>query len=1377
MFLMALGACNFAMADDAVTSPTDSVLTIDEQQIKGNKDSFDKAVECMDKKDFQSAIVYLTAYISSKPKKYEAYKLRGDCFYALRQYVLAQKDYQSAIDIKTSDDKFVTNTKVIGAVVLGADKQEQLQNPELGNLYGKLMYAQKALNNPAYETSYSKAVEYNSHIYLPQPKKSDIAQINCPQKYGKVLNPQGVDEYIYGAVEDIEKQHFNEAVYKVQYLTSNYPKYYLGHYLMGVSLVGLDKENEAIDSFNNALANNPYDFESMASLGEIYFNNAEKTFNQTDSKKSIDYFNKALKYNPHCYLYYYYIGLNELQIGNTDLAINNFNKAIKFNINDYNSRYYRAIAQYIKGDYNSVIDECTRLLYRHVSNYNSVLYLRALAQYKLGNSEKAVADIEKIQTGVEDIYNADVRNISPKEKTLDNYLYYLKSKILKDQGFGVKADLLKALQNPIIAKLYQVENATSSYEKSLSGESISLSDYKNFDNFYKSRLPQILQGGLSISLDDIDNQYDYIRTTFDDLGISFVYTNPDYKMTTMDDFVYKKYSSKLSQEDRASLLAQVPQDVKQDVQEAKPLLTATTNQLDMLPNDSKPSIAQVLASQSLGAVITAAFDNNVQQLKADVVAIQPKPVATEQLPPVVSEILNEDNQPVVQKDEPKVVAKVEPNKTEASKVEDSVKKPESTKIVADEIKQTPDFTVSYKNVEPETKQAEDKIAQVQTSEILPAKNGAPSLKELDSKFGYPPKKEEKETSKYPQKPVVINQADLKGDVVTDPAKTGEPSLKELDSKFGYPEVKPQPKINEKHADVNPKDFDLIHNQAPQISDDDEIVELPPENYMTDVELALANKPYTLKNPTQVESGFSGLKVTQKDEPANSVVSQEDVKVAEVSKEEVEKEAPQVVLPEKSSNKLAKKEAVPVVLVPHLDAPKSDVEKTIETKEASIAEKSEVETEKAEQPQPTSQLALRPQVAIDEDVQTQDKADDITVEKLVDSKKLADKAEKDKIKADKLAAIELAKQQKIEEKEKIKAGKEAVKQAKLDAKNKLKAELQTKKEQEIADKLKAKEEAKQAKLDEKNAKLEKIAQLKAQKEADKNAKIEAKKDALAKKLEEKATAKQQQKEVKEQLLADKLAQKQAKVEAKAKQLEKVKFQKEQAKAEKIKSIEDKKVAAENAKQSAKLAKEQKLTEAKEAKQAAVLTKQEAKKAKKEQLLQLKAQRLEAQKEANARKIEAQTLAKQQKLEAKEKLQAQKDEAMKVKIAEKAKADAQKLSTVQSDSSEKEVKLKKEKKKFSLKEFFSKFKKQKAETPEVPEVETPQTQKIDGLRLKKEEVKSKEPKQKVQTEKPKQEENALEQSKETKNRFAKVSGDNSEVYVKTDRDKKIIKKLEQ
>ena len=181
----------------------------------------------MARKDYQSAIVYLSIYIQGKPKKYEAYQLRGECFYELRQYKLAQMDFEKAIELKTADDKFITGTKVLGAVVLGADKQSQYQNPELGKMYAQLMYSQKAQNNVAYEASYQKAFEYNSHIYLPQPIKKDIAKINCPQKYGKKINVTGVDEYITDAINLIEKGQFNEAVYKTQYITSNYPKYYL----------------------------------------------------------------------------------------------------------------------------------------------------------------------------------------------------------------------------------------------------------------------------------------------------------------------------------------------------------------------------------------------------------------------------------------------------------------------------------------------------------------------------------------------------------------------------------------------------------------------------------------------------------------------------------------------------------------------------------------------------------------------------------------------------------------------------------------------------------------------------------------------------------------------------------------------------------------------------------------------------------------------------------------------------------------------------------------------------------------------------------------------------------------------------------------------
>ena len=63
-------------------------------------------------KDYQTAINLLTAYINEKTKKYEVYKLRGDAYYALRRYYMAQKDYQTAVDIKSSEDKLMTNTEI-----------------------------------------------------------------------------------------------------------------------------------------------------------------------------------------------------------------------------------------------------------------------------------------------------------------------------------------------------------------------------------------------------------------------------------------------------------------------------------------------------------------------------------------------------------------------------------------------------------------------------------------------------------------------------------------------------------------------------------------------------------------------------------------------------------------------------------------------------------------------------------------------------------------------------------------------------------------------------------------------------------------------------------------------------------------------------------------------------------------------------------------------------------------------------------------------------------------------------------------------------------------------------------------------------------------
>ena len=846
--------------EQVVLSSNEDTQVQDEQKVKANKELLEKAQAEYDNKDFQSAIVHSTIYINSKPKKYEAYKLRGDAFYEMRQFKLAEKDYQTAVDLKKSDDKFMTNTKYVSAVILGADKNEQLQNTELGNLYGRLMYAQKALNNPKYEEAYENAIKYNSHIYLPQPNKSEINQINCPQKYGKIVNPKGVDEDIYGAINDIEKENYNEALYKLQKVTDKYPKYYQGYYLTGVALSGLEQYDNAIHSFEQALKYNPYDFESLASLGQSYYNKSEISFSDEDSKKSIDYFKQAIKYNNNCNTYYFYIGLNELQSGNIALAIDNFNKAVKLNTNDYNSIYYRSIANYMRGDYGAVIDDSTKLLYKHVSNYNSVLYLRALAYYKKGMYEKSLADLDNIQNEINDIYNADVKNTSEKEKTLDSYVYYLMDKIAKAQGTGDRANLANAYKNPIIAKLAQAQNSAVPYEKVLNSENISINDYKKFEDFYNTSLPKLLRSDAVITLNDIDNQYDYLRTTFDDLGISFKQKGNGYIITTIDNYPYKKYSHKLSNEDLNIVSQDVPEDIRQEVLSvSKVEMKQQTSQMDMLGDEAQPSLAQMLATNSLlGAQqksaakkIVAKNDLNEEN---DVTKIEFKPQSPDAEKTQSSNIAS--GEPFIYVDKPSKVDKVNTENVEKILEEEkSIQTPEirisdktgGVKITANELKNTSDVTISYIDTRKEIEK------------VLTDDNANNSIQKVNGLFTQYLDKESEIIPENPQQTIAYKQAAA---------------------------------VVEKHADVKPLDYGMQDMPYPMLSDGDEVIELEKENLFKETAQNIEKTENKISD--SVSNIYKDIKNTIQEDVTEPFTLEEVPKT--VKNENENKEVPVVVIP-------------------------------------------------------------------------------------------------------------------------------------------------------------------------------------------------------------------------------------------------------------------------------------------------------------------------------------------------------------------------------------------------------------------------------------------------------------------------------------------------
>lgn len=882
----------YTISQNSVYAEDTTSETTEVSVIKGNKDAFEMAENLIGQKNYQEALKYLDAYISSKPKKYEAYKLRGDAYYALRRYNLAEKDYQTAIDLKTDDDKFVTGTKVLSAVVLGADKQEQLQNPELGNLYAKLMYAQKAQNKTSYESSYAKAVELNSHIYLPQPKKDEISQINCPQKYGKVFNPQGDNKFLYDAINDIENGNYRDSVFKSQYLITNYPDYYLGYYLNGVALAGMEQDEDAILAFNNALKKNPYDFESLASLGQLYYAQAEKTFSVDDAKKSTEYFRQALKLNPNCNSYYFYIGLNDLLQGKVSSAIENFDSAIKLKSNDYNSQYYKIIAQYINGDYSSVISGAGKLLYRRVSNYNSVMYLKALAEYKQGQNDLALEDLEKIYNSTTDIYNSDVRYVSNKEKTLLGYCYYLKALILAQKGMGTKSDMAEAYSNPIIAQLAATEKMLNTYKPEFVNGKVSLEDYKKFNNAYNSAVGLLKQSNIVITPEDIDTQYDYIRTTFDDLGVTFVYKNPNYKISAIDNYVFKKYSSKLSVEDFQTLSEGVAEDevlALRPKTNDTPVLTQQTSQEVLLGDEKTTSIAQILATQSLIPMAVP------QELQHKVENIEPASIENAQLienqpqnvqEPVIS--VAENSSDKTEKIEETLEAENITKTQEPQKIE---KSSESIKIVADEIKDSPDFTISYPKEETEIKNLQENVIAESKPESEPIQIVAQPNSQVEKQEEPLVVKAQEQIQPEEQnsEKIASNNDDM---AVNLPLFDETKPVVDANEKESLQEQqKPEMKVVEKHADINSEDFGVTPvKPIPKEENPEDVVELEPQSFFYKAEKQVPTASFDIKYPKQVEN-------TSTDLNAKDNVS--------VGKEEIQsQEEEKIILPEENDRKIA-----------------------------------------------------------------------------------------------------------------------------------------------------------------------------------------------------------------------------------------------------------------------------------------------------------------------------------------------------------------------------------------------------------------------------------------------------------------------------------------
>ena len=591
-------------------------------------------------------------------------------------------------------------------------------------------------------------------------------------------------------------------------------------------------------------------------------------------QKSIDNFNKAIALNPNCHTYYFYLGLNQLELGNYDIAVGNFKKSLSIKNNDYNSMYYKSIAQYLQKDYYGVISETTNMLYRRVSNYNSVLYLRALAYYKMKDTESAIADIEKIHQSLNDIYNIDVKPLTPKEQVLDTYLYYLQSRISRDNGMGAKSDLQKAYKNPVIALLDTRKNDF---------------EHANF----------------KLTNSDIEKQYEYLVTTFDDLGVGFEYLNPDYKI------VAKSKTSPAQTSEKVAVNSQEEQKVQEEEKTQEPEVDKLpqanempqqqeiSQKVEEQPGQQSESEVEESLAEDVETVQANDEDDMVKKL-SEFVAAEKKFAQESQEEIAEKTLLAEENSPVTvfdpdtlifasdneQKEELPVAEKKEITEnltTENSKVEEE--KPQLR-----EDSDTQEVVQSENLEEPElVKQAEQKVEEVIQSEQTQSTELVEQAAQVEKA-----EQVEKQIEKVEQKLEEVMQTEQATQAVQDVLTDAENVLQTKETPIENKKINLP--IKEKYANVDLSEFEVKTKKTPDVKEEDEVIFLEPESLFKKKEKEVQER---LNNLTLVPAS----NVQPKDEklalPATSSKQTVDVNITKNSDEPVNVD--EVSISEQSEN--------------------------------------------------------------------------------------------------------------------------------------------------------------------------------------------------------------------------------------------------------------------------------------------------------------------------------------------------------------------------------------------------------------------------------------------------------------------------------------------